>query len=317
MKGHKGLWKAFLSSSRMTHTSSTAQGGFKDRKPIGEVGCCDARMAERTHWWTESWLRVWVSLSDLLCLVLSSRSLHLPLSLFISCQSICVSISLTICLDISLSPSLTLYPIELYPSLSPLPLPLPLLSIYIYIFIYLSIGRTQYFATFLPFRALLSSFYWLSLSLSFSLTLTLTLSLLTLSLTFLTTVAASVHTIRRKVDFNMVTMSGLISFPIEPTHKMWASQTSPLQQSPWYMFQLDTISRHVYPTYPMYPVHPAYPIMFKFDMSNSWAGAKFFASNEYEKNNYPVWYSMNHDAPLIVKMFFRNMTMPGPPNNQT
>ena len=32
-------------------TSSTAQGGggsFKNRKPIGEVGCCEARMAERT-----------------------------------------------------------------------------------------------------------------------------------------------------------------------------------------------------------------------------------------------------------------------------
>jgi hypothetical protein len=31
-------------------TSSTAQGGggsFKNRKPIGEVGCCESRMAER------------------------------------------------------------------------------------------------------------------------------------------------------------------------------------------------------------------------------------------------------------------------------
>ena len=30
----------------------TAQGGggsFKDRKPIGEVGCCDAWMAEQSH----------------------------------------------------------------------------------------------------------------------------------------------------------------------------------------------------------------------------------------------------------------------------
>ena len=35
------------------HTSSTAQGGggsFKNRKPIGEVGCCESwRMAERSH----------------------------------------------------------------------------------------------------------------------------------------------------------------------------------------------------------------------------------------------------------------------------
>jgi len=31
-------------------TSNTAQGGggsFKNRKPIGEVGCCESRMAER------------------------------------------------------------------------------------------------------------------------------------------------------------------------------------------------------------------------------------------------------------------------------
>jgi len=33
-------------------TSSTAQGGggsFKNMKPIGEVGCCESRMAERIH----------------------------------------------------------------------------------------------------------------------------------------------------------------------------------------------------------------------------------------------------------------------------
>ena len=37
-------------------TSSTAQGGggsFKNRKPIGELGCCESGMAERSHWWTE------------------------------------------------------------------------------------------------------------------------------------------------------------------------------------------------------------------------------------------------------------------------
>ena len=35
-----------------THTSSTAQGGggsFKNRKPIGKVGCCESGMAERIH----------------------------------------------------------------------------------------------------------------------------------------------------------------------------------------------------------------------------------------------------------------------------
>jgi len=33
-------------------TSSSAQGGggsFKNRKPIGELGCCESRMAERIH----------------------------------------------------------------------------------------------------------------------------------------------------------------------------------------------------------------------------------------------------------------------------
>ena len=37
-------------------TSSTAQGGggsFKNRKPIGEIGCCESEMAERSHCWTE------------------------------------------------------------------------------------------------------------------------------------------------------------------------------------------------------------------------------------------------------------------------
>ena len=34
------------------YTSSTAQGGggsFKNRKPIGEIGCCESPMAEQKH----------------------------------------------------------------------------------------------------------------------------------------------------------------------------------------------------------------------------------------------------------------------------
>ena len=34
------------------YTSSTAQGGggsFKNREPIGEIGCCETGMAERIH----------------------------------------------------------------------------------------------------------------------------------------------------------------------------------------------------------------------------------------------------------------------------
>ena len=37
---------------RAYDTSSTAQGGggsFKNRKPIGEIGCCESGMAERIH----------------------------------------------------------------------------------------------------------------------------------------------------------------------------------------------------------------------------------------------------------------------------
>ena len=42
--------------SVLQSTSSTAQGGggsFKNRKPIGEIGCCESRMAEQKHWWIE------------------------------------------------------------------------------------------------------------------------------------------------------------------------------------------------------------------------------------------------------------------------
>ena len=42
----------YVQASILSYTSSTAQGGggsFKDRKPIGEVGCCESGMAERSH----------------------------------------------------------------------------------------------------------------------------------------------------------------------------------------------------------------------------------------------------------------------------
>ena len=57
-----------------TYTSSTAQGGggrFKNRKPIGEVVCCESRMAERSHWWTDRWLRSPLFLSFFLSCFLS------------------------------------------------------------------------------------------------------------------------------------------------------------------------------------------------------------------------------------------------------
>ena len=54
------------------YTSSTAQGGggsSKNRKPIGEVGCCESGMAERSHCWCERWLislSIFLSFSDYL-----------------------------------------------------------------------------------------------------------------------------------------------------------------------------------------------------------------------------------------------------------
>ena len=92
----------FSYSAFIETTSSTAQGGgesFKNRKPIGEVGCCESRMAERNHWWTERWLKspLFLSLSLSLFLWLST---YLPTYL-----SIYVSIYLSI--DLSLSDLIT------------------------------------------------------------------------------------------------------------------------------------------------------------------------------------------------------------------
>ena len=68
-------------------TSSTAQGGggsFKNRKPIGEVGCCESGMAERSHWWTERCLislTLSISFSDYLPTYLPTYlSIYLSLS---------------------------------------------------------------------------------------------------------------------------------------------------------------------------------------------------------------------------------------------
>ena len=91
-------------------SSSTAQGGggsFKNRKPIGEIGCCESRMAERSQWWTDRWL--W----SLLLLSLSfSFSDYVPtyLSIFLSFYlSIYLSLSLSVCLSIYLSLCLSVY----------------------------------------------------------------------------------------------------------------------------------------------------------------------------------------------------------------
>ena len=104
-----------LNFLRLSTTSSTAQGGggsFKNRKPIGEIGCCDSGMAERIHWWTERCLRspLFLSLSltiylptYLLCIYLAIyRSIYLSLSHLIAYLSIYLSVYLSIYLSLSL-----------------------------------------------------------------------------------------------------------------------------------------------------------------------------------------------------------------------
>ena len=106
-----------------------------NRKPIGEIGCCESGMAEGIHWWTERCLRspLFLSLSlttylptYLLCIYLSiCLSVHLSIyqsiypSIYRSiCRSIYRSINLicfihviclSICLSIYLSISLCIY----------------------------------------------------------------------------------------------------------------------------------------------------------------------------------------------------------------
>ena len=87
-------------------TSSTAQGGggsFKNRKPIGEVGCCESGMAKRIHWWIERCLiSLTLSLSFSAYLptyLLTYLPTYLSLSLYLS---VCLSVYLSIYLSMSL-----------------------------------------------------------------------------------------------------------------------------------------------------------------------------------------------------------------------
>ena len=129
------------------YTSSTAQGGggsFKNRKPIGEVGCCESGIVERSHWWTErclitlflslsltiylpTYLSIYLSLS--LFHLITYLSIFLPtyLSIFLSIYlsinhsiylSIHLSIYLSVCLSIYLSIHLSFY-LSIYLPLSP------------------------------------------------------------------------------------------------------------------------------------------------------------------------------------------------------
>ena len=130
------------------HTSSTAQGGggsFKNRKPIGEVGCCESGMAERSHWWNERWfisLTISLSFSDYLPTYLSIYlSIYLCLSLSLSLALFHLSTYLSIYLPIYLSTYLSIYRsiyLSIYLSLS--------LS-FICLAVYLSICLSIYLST--------------------------------------------------------------------------------------------------------------------------------------------------------------------------
>ena len=131
------------------YTSSTAQGGggsFKNRKPIGEVGCCESGMVERSHWWIQRWLislTLSLSFSLFLSLFLSfSLIIYLPTyrSIYLSIDlSIYLSISISLCLFVRLSVYLVYLAIylSLYLSIS-LSLSLSV-CLSVYLFIYLSI----------------------------------------------------------------------------------------------------------------------------------------------------------------------------------
>ena len=145
-------------------SSSTAQGGdgsFKNRKPIGEVGCCESRMAERIHWWTERWLRSPLFLSLSLSLP-DYPPTYLPIYL-------CIYLSI----DLSIYPS---YPILAHPILS---IYLSLSSNYLSISLSPSLSLSIYLSTYLPtyLSIYLSLSLYLSIYLSIHLSIYLSLSL--------------------------------------------------------------------------------------------------------------------------------------------
>ena len=101
---------------RINFTSSTAQGGcgsFKNRKPIGEIGCCESGMAERSHWWIERRL---ISLTLSLTVYLPTN-LSIYVSIYRSISLSLSSVSLSSCLPVYLSIYVSIY-LSIYLSLS-------------------------------------------------------------------------------------------------------------------------------------------------------------------------------------------------------
>ena len=163
-----------LNYIKLFFTSSTAQGGggsFKHRKPIGEVGCCESGMAERSHWWTDRWLRsplflsLFLSFSDYLPTYLPAclptylptyRSIYLSiylsvyLSIYLSLSLFLSSVYLTIYLSIYRSIYRSIHPsIHLSISLS--------VCLSIYLPVYLQAWKPSYSARLLHFSKLTTS----------------------------------------------------------------------------------------------------------------------------------------------------------------
>ena len=168
---HQSWWDWSLEMRTCLYTSSTAQGGggsFKNRKPIGEVGCCESGMAKRIHWWIERCL-ISLTLSLSFSAYLPTYLLYLPTYLSIFYLSIYRSLYLSLFSSnylssyLYLSIFLSIY-LSLYLSLS--------LSIYLptYLSIYLSIYLSLYLSIYLPT-------IYLSLSLSIYLSIYLSLYL--------------------------------------------------------------------------------------------------------------------------------------------
>ena len=137
-------------------TSSTAQGGggsFKNRKPIGEVGCCESGMAGRSHWWTERCLRsplclsLFIWLSTYLSIFYVSIYLSSYLSLFFSLSSNYLSTYRPIDLSTYLPIYLSNY-LSIYLSLS-LSLSLSLFHLSICLAVYLSFYLSIYLSVYL------------------------------------------------------------------------------------------------------------------------------------------------------------------------
>ena len=171
-------------------TSSTAQGGggsFKNRKPIGEVGCCESGMAERSHWWIERWLislTLSLSFSDYLSIYLFiylAIGLPIYLSIYLSIclsvyLSICLSVYLSICLPVYLSTCLSVYlSICLSVCLSIcLPVYLSIcLSIYLYLPTYLPTYLSIYLCIYLSIYLSICLSAYLSICLSIHLSICL------------------------------------------------------------------------------------------------------------------------------------------------